>query len=94
MKDHLLSLVTDEEGAQVTIHLDLAGVNYLLAELNNIKENLEKNDCPHTHLLSSDWGGSELTTSKLSSQKEEVNSIHHLKVYGWNEEWKKKHNLV
>lgn len=94
MKEKLLSLVTDEDGSQVFLHLDLAGVNYLLSELSYVKNKLEENNCPHAHLFSSEWGGDELTASKISGQKDEINCVHHLKIYGWNKEWKKKHKLV
>ena len=94
MKEHLLSLVTDEDGDQVFLHLDLAGVTQLLSELNYIKRELEKNECPHSHLFSEDWGSTELTATKLKDQKDEKNCVHHLKIYGWNDEWKKKHDLV
>ena len=94
MTDHLISLVTDQDGNQVFLHVDLAGVDMLLSELNYIKAELEKNDCPHSHLYSEDWGGSGLTATKLKDHKDEVNCVHHLKIYGWNSAWKKKHELV
>lgn len=94
MKEHLLSIVTDEDGTQVFMHLDLAGVNYLLTELIQLKEELENNRCPHTHLFTREWGGEELTVTKLSKQDDEKNQVHHLKMYGWNNEWKVKHKLV
>ena len=93
-EQHLLSVVTDEDGSQVFIHLDLAGVNYLLKELSHLKAQLEDNDCPHFHLFTEEWGGGELTSSKLPDQKDEKHQVHHLKIYGWNEEWKVKHKLV
>lgn len=94
MNEHLLSIATDEDGAQVSIHLDLAGVNYLLKELSLLKAQLEKNACPHTHLCTKEWGGGELTSSKLSDQEDEKNQVHHLKIYGWSDEWKVRHKLV
>ena len=31
---------------------------------------------------------------KLEKQEDEVNQVHHVKIYGWNEEWKIKHKLT
>ncbi len=90
----LLSFVTDENGDQVFIHADKQGLDLLIKELTWLREKLEGNVCEHTHLMSPDWGGDELTTSKLKDQKDEVNAVHGVKIYGWNEEWKKKHRLT
>jgi len=91
-EEHLLSIVSDNEG-QVFIHTDLEGVRLLIKELQYIEKKLEENDCPHTHLFSESWGSMELTETKLQNQKDEKEQIHHLKIYGWNQEWKDKHNL-
>jgi hypothetical protein len=93
MSRKLLSLVTDEDGTYIAVHLDLAGTDFLIKELQAIRDQLEKNECPHTHLFSDVMGSNELTTTKLSGQEEEVNQVHHVKIYGWNQEWKQKHNL-
>ncbi len=93
MDKQLLSFVTDEDGHQLFIHIDLAGVKFLIRELNRIKEKLEENDCPHTHLLTKEWGGSELSASKLADQDDEKNQVQHVKIYGWNEQWRQKHGL-
>jgi len=93
-KTHVLSFATDESGGMVSIHVDLAGVNLLLAELERIRDRLVEDDCPHTHLFGESAGGSgELTETKLSSQPNEVSSVMHVKIYGWNEEWAIKHGL-
>jgi len=90
--ERLLSFVTDSSGAMVSIHADLEGVKFLIAELESIRESLEENDCPHTHLFVTD-DGTELTGTKLHNQPNEENIVHHVKIYGWNEEWAVKHNL-
>lgn len=90
----LLSFVTDAEGDRVTIHADLPGLELLLRELTWLKGKLEAGECEHTHLRSPDWAGDELTTTKLSGQEAEVTMVHHVKIYGWNDEWKRKHGLV
>ena len=93
MSNKLLSFVTDGEGSYVAVHLDLAGADILIRELQAIRSQLEKNECPHTHLFSDVMGSDELTTTKLEGQEEEMSQVHHVKIYGWNEEWKQKHNL-
>ena len=93
MSTHLLSFVTDEDGSQVSIHLDKVGLDYLLGELLHLKSELEKNDCPHTHLFSEEFGGDGLSTTKLENQPSEVHQVHHVKIYGWTDEWRSRHNL-
>lgn len=94
MKKHLLSFVTDENGEHVSIHADLAGVEFLISELEYIKEKLEANECPHSHLFTEEWGSDELSSTKLATQSTEKNQVHHVKIYGWNDEWKVKHKLA
>lgn len=98
-KDHtatnrLLSFVTDDSGDQVSIHVDKAGLDLFIKELTWLRQKLEAGECDHTHLMSPDWAGDELTTSKLKDQADEVTVVHGVKIYGWNDEWKKKHGLT
>jgi len=74
--------------------MDLEGVDFLISELSKLRKILEQNDCPHTHLFTEDWGGGELTNTSLKDYDMERNQVHHMKIYGWNAEWKKKHNLA
>jgi hypothetical protein len=91
---HLLSFVTNDSGDQVTIHADLAGISLLIEELLSLPEQLELNECPHTHLFSQAWEGQdELTTTKLGHQKMESVVVEHVKINGWNEEWAVRHGL-
>jgi hypothetical protein len=93
MADHLLSFVTGSNGWRVSVHTDLAGVELLIGELEKLRDQLKKNDCPHTHLFSPVSGGDELTETKLSDQPDEAQQVCHVKIYGWNEEWAKRHGL-
>src|SRR5262249_7979485 len=93
-RQHLLSFVTNATGEYVAIHLDLRGVGILIDELQNIKSSLEENECPDTHLfISKTHGYRELTGGKLAGQESEVNEVFHVKIYGWTEEWARKHGL-
>lgn len=89
---HLLSFVTDVTGTYLSIHADLNGVNFLIEELQQLRESLEANDCPHTHLFSSESFGV-LTSAKLDEQKLEFQTVEHVKIYGWNQEWAVRHRL-
>lgn len=90
----LLSFVTSKSGDQIFIHADRDGLNLLIKELTWLRERLEQNECDHTHLISPGWAGQELTISKLKDQEGEDLIVHEVKIYGWNDEWKKKHALV
>jgi hypothetical protein len=92
-EQHLLSFVTDTSGQYVAIHADLRGITILIEELQNLREQLELDDCPHTHLFSFPEDSHELTTTKLVDQQNEVNVVCHVKIYGWNEEWAQRHGL-
>jgi len=91
---HLLSFVTDHTGAYLAVHADLAGITMLIDELEGLREQLVLNDCPHTHLFSFLPDSNALTTTKLDSHVDEVNVVHSVKIYGWNEEWSRRHGLV
>ena len=91
--EHLLSFVTNENGTMVTIHLDLAGAGFLIHELELLRDAMAENDCPHSHLFSPKAAGRELSTSMLNGQPTEVNSVCHVKIYGWNSEWAGRHGL-
>lgn len=91
--NHLLSFVTDDDGSTVSIHLDLSGLDLLISELEALRSQLLAEDCPHTHLFSPHCGRDELTTTMLQNHPGEVHSVHHVKIYGWNEDWAKRHGL-
>jgi len=91
--DHLLSFVTDASSQFLSVHADLRGIEYLIEKLQQLRLHLLENDCPHTHLFASDTAESELTTTKLRDQPDEENIVYHVKLYGWNEEWARRHGL-
>ena len=90
---HLLSFVTNQDGSMVTIHADLPGIEILIRELESLRDAIAGDDCPHTHLFSTEAVGKELSTSKLDNQPAEVNNVCHVKIYGWNSEWAVRHGL-
>jgi hypothetical protein len=91
---HLLSVVTEADGEVVYVHADRAGLEHLRKTVDRLIRKLECGDCDHDHLHSPDWGGSELSTSMVSQEEEDgCRSVHHIKIYAWNEEWKTKLGL-
>ena len=93
----LLSFVVDPSKQQVSIHLDEAGVSYLMARLDSIRRDLEAGDCTHVHLLSSEWTSptsADISLSrKLLDGDGEGSAVHHVKIHGWTPEWRDKHGL-
>jgi len=93
MKSKLLSFATSNDGDRISVHVDKAGLELLISELEWLKSKLDQDKCDHTHLRSTDWAGDELSTSKLKNQEGEDHIVHEVKICGWNDEWKTKHGL-
>ena len=55
------------------MHLDSEGIDLLIKELEYIKTKLAENDCPHSHLFSSEWGGWELSPQESWTETIKVN---------------------
>ncbi len=62
-------------------------------ELEILREQLEQNDCPHTHLFALTPVHTELTETKLDSEAG-MNNVLEVKIYGWNQEWAVRHGLM
>jgi hypothetical protein len=75
----LLTFETDSETKHLEIHLNKEGARYLIDNLNRLYEN-NKND--HTHMMSSDWGGDELSDEKQNNSSMIFN---HVKIIFWEE---------
>ena len=91
---HLLSVVTEPTGDIVYIHADRAGLEHLRKSINRLLEKLAVGEPDHGHFHSPAWGGWELTTSMLPSEKDsDCKTVHHVKIYSSDEEWKRKYFL-
>lgn len=86
---HILSFATDSDG-QLFIHADIEGVDHLNRSLTNPRQKLAQGVCEHDHLMTETWGGGGLTEHTL---EKDVQTIHHVKIYGWTPEWVQKHGL-
>lgn len=73
------------------MHANREGLAKLIASLEQIKNNIEAGQCDHDHLMTDAWGGSELSESK-GIQTGEL--VHHVEIFGWTEEWVKKHGFI
>ncbi|MEM9411494.1 MAG: hypothetical protein AAGA30_10295 [Planctomycetota bacterium] len=88
-QNYLLSFVTDDSGRMVSIHMDLNGADRLIETLRELRDSMLENVCPHDHLFCDDG----LTMTMLATQPHEKNTVGHVKIYGWNDEWAVKHRL-
>ena len=88
-QNYLLSFATDQSGSMVSVHMDLNGADHLIEILTQLRSSMAENDCPHDHLF--DYDG--LTSTMLTCQESEKNTVGHVKIYGWNDEWAVKHKL-
>ena len=77
----MLSFEFDNKQTCVVIHLDVNGVDFLIERLARLKKS---NVNEHEHLMSKEWGGSELDTidASISEHDEPIN---HVKIFYWEE---------
>jgi hypothetical protein len=88
----LLAFVVSEEQDQIFLQLDKEGIEILMRSLERIKKHLDKGELEHEHLFSEDWGGWELSLSD-QVDKGKGKPIHHVKIYGWTDEWADKNGF-
>ena len=90
----MLSIVTDAAGDVVYVHGDLQGLEALEHAIAALRRQVENGECEDSHLFAPSWGGSDLTESMLlQEQSSGCKQVHHLKLYGWTDEWAHKHGL-
>ena len=75
---HLLTFEWDKENQTLEIHGDVNGLNLLKNKLEFLIK-IEKQD--HTHLMSKEWGGDEITEKKQSPTNDIISSV---KIFKWN----------
>jgi len=91
---HLLSFVTNSEADMLTVHLDKRGIEFLMERLSTLKELLDRGQCEHCHLFTTESIGSELTSTKIHGQANEVVVVQHVKLCAWTQDWARKHSLI
>ncbi|MAT39862.1 MAG: hypothetical protein CL946_09690 [Ectothiorhodospiraceae bacterium] len=62
MDSYLLTFETNEEGNQVFVHGDPAGLEYFAKQLLEIAAKAKAGEFPHDHYFTEEWGGSELSS--------------------------------
>jgi hypothetical protein len=60
---YVLCFVTGEKGV-IFVHADHGGLTKLISSLERLKQNIEAGVCDHDHLMTDDWGGSQLSEGK------------------------------
>ena len=90
--DHVLSLFSDTEG-QAFLHADDKGLEILISALERLRRKIKEGVCDHDHLMTEAWAGDgELTDAKGCEKEGQL--VQHLKIYGWTDEWAKKHKFL
>jgi hypothetical protein len=87
--DYVLAFVRGEEG-ELFMHADAKGLAALIGALERLKKKAEEGVCDHDHLKTESWAGAELSEKKGLERGE---LIHHLKLYGWTDEWATRHGF-
>jgi len=87
--DYTLAFFRSEQD-MVSVHADVRGLDVLIASLQRIKAQIEAGVCDHDHLISASCAGGELSEIKGS---ETGTLVHHVKIYGWTQEWIAKHGF-
>jgi len=85
MSERLLTfeLHTDEKSKQIAIHGSAEGLESLANTLLRLVKKTKEGHFDHDHLMTEDWGGTELSSVPQSEESELWN---HLKIYCWKGE--------
>lgn len=88
--EHVLTLVVKDNN-ELFLHADGAGLDVLIKSLQDLRRSIDEGKCDHDHMLTESWGEGSLTESMGCEAEGHV--IHHLKVFGWTDEWAEKHGF-
>jgi hypothetical protein len=80
MPDHLLTFELGKDGDELFIHADAAGLRYLASTLTRLAEHAEAGRKDHTHLMTEDWSGHELSSVAQDAQER---LLHQVTIHGW-----------
>ena len=69
---HLLSFVANAEANMLSVHMDRDGIAYLIERLTLLRDLIDRGECEDSHLFTADSIGSELSSTKLNGQANEV----------------------
>ena len=80
MPDHLLTFELSKDGDELFIHADAVGLRYLASELTQLAQEAEAGRKDHTHLMSDEWAGSELSGVP---QNAECRLLNQVTIHAW-----------
>jgi hypothetical protein len=86
--DYLLTFESEPDGNVIHVHADSSGLAKLIRILGRLKDRLDGGEHDHVHLMTDDWGGSELS-SEIQDLSGETTLVHHVKLHGWTRTPKK-----
>jgi len=75
---HLLTFEFTKDGEELMIHGDEEGLRFLCGEIDKLISNTKEGGFDHTHLMTEEWAGTE-----LSSEGQGDRLINHVKIYCW-----------
>ena len=80
MPDHLLTFELAKDGDELLIHADTAGLRYLASALTRLAQHAEAGRKEHTHLMTEDWSGHELSSV---AQGTDGSLLHQVTIHAW-----------
>ena len=78
----MLTFEYDKKDEFLMIHGDADGLQFLQTQIKSLLNSAEKGAINHLHLMSTEWGGSELTSQKQTND-ENVEVLNHVKIFCW-----------
>lgn len=94
MDNHLLSFAVNEECTMISLHADIGRLNLMIDSLVRLRDLVAAGKCEDLHFFADEALGGELTSTMLTDSASEARVAQHVKVYGWTEEWAKRHGLL
>jgi Immunity protein 32 len=80
MPDYLLTFELAKDGDELLVHADAAGLRYLADALTRLAQCAEAGQKEHTHLMTENWAGHELSSV---TQDSEASLLHQVTIHGW-----------
>lgn len=80
MPDYLLTFELAKDGDELLVHADAAGLRYLTSALTRLAHYAEAGQKEHTHLMTEDWAGHELSSIVQDSG---ATLLHSVTIHGW-----------
>ena len=79
MTPHFLTFEVSKDQDEVIVHADERGLRFLAQVASRLADTIANGECDHTHLMTEEWGGDELSAER---QGTDSTLVHHVKVIG------------